>query len=170
MLCSSSSDGPSLFFFGVGCSGVINTRLSTARWQQHLKRPELLPISAWPRYSRRYLTLTFMTCREKKGGWCAKLARYSFLPSLSASIRRPSITLSISPRSNCYISLSIIPSSSTPILSFPFFFSPLSSPSPPPAARKHPSLQWVIYDGALIIHGHESRRLVLELRGSFITT
>lgn len=50
------------------------------------------------------------------------------------------------------------------------FSFPLLRPFSPPAACKHSSLRWVIYDGALIIHAHGSQGLVLQLRGSFITT
>lgn len=82
--------------------------------------------------------------------------------SLGASIRWLSITTSFQSKVKL-LSLSIIPSS-TPILFF------LSSLRPRLQRVSTPSLRWVIYDGALIIHGHNSVGLVQELRGSFIMT
>lgn len=162
-------------FAGV-CFQCHECSSQSPRWQQHLKRPVLLPISAWPRYSLSllniniydmYLGIEPISLREEgKNSWCAKLAPCSFL---QASVRLSPGRASwqaFSPRSNCYLAQSSHPLQLQSSLS-PFFISSLSRRL---QRVSTPSLRWVIYDGALIIHGHQSLGLVLELRGSFIMT
>lgn len=130
-------------FAGV-CFQCHERSSQSARWQQHLKQPVLLPISAWPRYSLSLLNINIydmylgiepisLRGEGKKNGWCAKLAHCSFLQaSVCLSPSRAS-RQAFSPRSNCYLAQSSHPLQLQSSLSPFFHLLPLS----PPGARKH---------------------------------
>lgn len=136
MLFSSTSTSDSLVQTQELVFGVRNTRQS-ARWQQHLKRPVLLPISEWPRCSLpllniniydMYLGIQPISPRgEKKKGLMYKISVVLIFTSLNASQR------AFNPRSNCYPSQSSLPLHLRSSLST---FFPLLSLSQP-AACKH---------------------------------